>query len=369
MRALVVVGLVAACGSGATPAAPAAVPAPPAAPQPVHGIAHITIGYTYSSFHEDAKSYTIAWTNGAYRAGSRVIDTALVEGLYASLSDLRPSDRDLSCTSHFDDYPKYRVMLAGDDAWNASIELASTSNCHDNAPWNVTRDGKRYAQFTGTAGRALRKLLAGVDPDSWRAGPDVPDATCCGGTEEPVLLDELDSAKATSPAALCAHDLETSPRAQAFFDGSPKVSELLLLCDLAKSRDCTATFASAKLVWSGLDATVEIPCNGGRIEVTPELDALHELVASKPVRALVKQSRSRPQLRQAQDEWILDGDVGAGLEVPVGQAVIHVRANGNPGAPRFWQALGLDGRKLTRKDESGYFTTEASLGLDGKLAP
>ena len=46
--------------------------------------------------------------------------------------------------------------------------LTSSSNCGpDNAPWNVTRDGKLFVQETGAIGDAVHAILTAADPARW----------------------------------------------------------------------------------------------------------------------------------------------------------------------------------------------------------
>jgi hypothetical protein len=326
-------------------------------------ITKVSIEYTYQSFHRNALSYAITWSGGAYRAGKRVIDTALVDALVASLTDLRTSDRELSCTSHFDDYPRFQVAI-GDN-----IVLSSSSNCHSHVPWNVVRDGKRFVQLTGAADRALLALLVEVDPDKWRTGPDAPEATMSLGREQ-VVLDEYKAGdSASTPAAACANDLEASARAKKLIGAAPHVSELVLLCDLAASRDCTATTATATFVWAGLEARVELPCSGGRVTID-ELETLRPFVHSKPVRLVTDLSKDQPRMWQAWGIWQVEG----GVEVPRLQykpgGTIEARAlDEHPPAIAFWKKLHIDASKLTHKDDTGWYETSAKLDLAGRLVP
>ena len=350
-----------------------ALVAPAAAePKPSNGIAHIAINYTYTSFHQNALSYSIQWKDGAYRIGQRAIDRAAVDALFAALTDLKSSDRELRCISHTDDYPEYHVTL-GTDAWTPTIELGSSSNCHANVPWNIQRDGKRYVQYSGAAGRALRALLVAIDPGNWKRGPDSPEASTSGpGAEEVIALDDYKQGGAqTSAAGACARDLETSAQAKQFFGASPRVKELTLYCDLAKSADCSATAVRADFMWSGLTASVELPCMNAKVAFTKELEQVRDFVASKPVRTAVKLAGATGvRLWPAWGTWQLEGgsERVPRMEFTPGTAAIGARSVGTrgPTALAFWKELGLDVRKLSHKDH-GWTETTAKLDFAGKL--
>ncbi len=335
-----------------------------AEPKPPHGITHVSIDYGYASFHRNALSYAITWSGGAYHAGKRTIDAAVVDAVVASLTDLRAADHELSYTSHFDDYPRFQVAL-GDN-----IVLSSSSNCHAHVPWNVVQGGKRFVQFTGAADRALHALLVAVDPDNWHSGPDAPEATTWGGGGEPVVLDEYKAGStASSPAAACARDLETSARAKQVIGAAPRVSELALVCDLASSHDCTATVATATFARAGLEARVDLACSGGRVALD-ELDKVHAFVPSKPVRVLVQLSKSPPRMWNAWSAWQVEGELAVPrLSYKPGEAIEARAVDEHPPAAAYWKALGLDASKLTKKDSTGWYETTAKLDFAGKLAP
>src|SRR5579863_1366947 len=113
--------------------------------RPPHGAKRVAIDYTYTSFHHDEKHYLIEWTADGYISGKRAIDGKVIDALYAALTELHDSDSEQRCISHTDDYPEFTVTVDGDEP----LEVATKSNCHDNVPWNITRKGKRYAQYNG----------------------------------------------------------------------------------------------------------------------------------------------------------------------------------------------------------------------------
>ena len=124
-----------------------------ASPQakPPHGAKRIAIDYTWHSFTSDEAHYKLAWNGTTYTAGKRTIDPALIEALYASLTNLRDAPDQLHCMSHTDDYPAFIVTIDGDEP----LKIDSASNCHAYVPWNVARDGKQQVQFSGDIWRAL----------------------------------------------------------------------------------------------------------------------------------------------------------------------------------------------------------------------
>lgn len=322
--------------------------------KPPHGAKKIAIEYRWVSFSKDQASYVLEWKGGAYTVGKRTVDVKLVDGLYKALTDLRESDRALQCISHTDDYPSFDVKIDGDEP----LALATTSNCHDNAPWNIEWKKKKYAQFSGAAGRALRELLVAADPDKWTS-PKGPMASTSDGTA-PVLLDKLPGAK----AAACVAGVEAAL-------DKVKVKDLALFCDLNDSPDCTATQAAAEVEWSGVQVQIEMPCVGGKVTAPATLGETKQLLASKPVRALVKLSQQPPRMWMAWDAWAVEGDMNLPrLEQKKGTKLFKVWAAGEMGVPgeAFWKELGIDGKKLTKKTDYDVEAT-ATIDFNGKLVP
>ena len=334
---------------------------------PSHGAKRVTIDYTYSSFHHDERHYTVEWKTTGYVAGKRAIDGKVIDGLYDALTGLHDSADEQRCISHTDDYPEFTVTIEGDDP----LVVSSKSNCHGYVPWNVTRKGKRFAQYNGQAGRAVRALLFAIDPDHWKRPPDSPEATMDMGTEY-VPIAEYRPGDTTTPAGSCARELEHDARSRELFGEAVTVGELVLVCDLSASPECTATIAASKLRWDGVEAQLELPCTGGHVDFaagTARIAELHRLLDSKPVRALVKLSGRTPRLFFAGTWRILasDGDL-PDLDYEPGTAAIEARAASEhgPGGVAFWKALGLDAAKLT-KVQDGFSVTSATLDFDGRV--
>jgi len=185
--------------------------------------------------------------------------------------------------------------------------------------------------------------------------------------EEQIWLDEyIQGNKDTSAASVCARELETSTQAKDFFGPPLEVKRLTLYCDLVKSADCSAPVARAEFAWAGANATVELPCSGGKLAFTKELEQARDFVASKPVRMAVKfAGKQGVRLWPAWGAWRLEGpsEQVPRLEFTPGKAVIEARSVGahGPAARAFWKSLGLDTRKLSKGNE-----TEASLDFAGK---
>ncbi|HTR51589.1 MAG TPA: hypothetical protein VMJ10_12825 [Kofleriaceae bacterium] len=351
MRGLVAVVLVAGAVAQAGPPG-----------KPPHGATRVAIDYTYTSFHHVERHYVLDWKAGTgYVVDKRVVDAALVDALYAALTDLREVDQSLRCLSHYDDYPEYDIAVEGAEP----VAIASRSNCHDNVPWNIRRGGKQLAQFTAAESRAVRALLVAIDPDHWRTG-DGPDATTGMGGEYIALGDTTHGNKA---AQACADSFEASPRARSMVGGEPHVTDLRLSCELSTSPDCTATTATVQLAWSDLDAQLDMPCAKGAVELPAELDDLRDLVASKPVRTLVRVAgHNRVRLWERHGLWNIqtDGDLPA-LEYERGRTIRakSLDQHGPSGDP-FWKELGFDAKRLTHPFHDAY-ETSATLDFSGAV--
>jgi hypothetical protein len=324
---------------------------------PPHGAKHIAIDYTYLSFHRDARHYKIEWTPRGYVSGKRTIDRKAIDAIYAALTDLHDSNIDQRCISHTDDYPELRVTIDGDEP----LVVASNSNCHDNVPWNITRESRMFAQYNGKAGRAVEALLVAVDPDHWKTPPDSPEATFGLGVEH-VTFSHYHVGEIDTFAGSCAHELETDPRARELFGDAVHVDELELVCDLVASPECTQTIAATTLRWASVSIALELGCTGGHVDFptsTPAIAALRPVIESKPVRALVKLSKQQPRMFFVGTWQILSDDVVLPrLDYDPSTKLIATHVAGASGAA-FMKALGLDTAKLT--------TTDLTLDLDGRV--
>jgi hypothetical protein len=329
--------------------------------KPPHGATRVVLDYTYASFHRAEHHYTLEWKDNGYVAGKRAVDAKLVAALYSALGDLREVDHELRCISHTDDYPSFTVTVAGDEP----IIVGSESNCHGGVPWMIKKGDKYYAQFSGAAGRAVRALFAAADPDTWKDGGDSPEAsTAFGG--EPVGLDQLPG----KDAAACAKAFESDARALKALGENVHVSELELGCDLSQSADCTKTFAEAAFLWLGVKTQLEFSCTGGKPDgFEPALAEARKFLASKPVRAMVKILGHDAPRTWKMGGWQLEGgSEGPMLGYDPKSGRISARAFGgnDPPAAAFWKELGIDAKKLSKKDDSWY-EVNATLDLAGKL--
>jgi hypothetical protein len=346
-----------------------AAPAKPAGklkvPPPPHGASRIAIDYKWQSFTRDSAHYTLEWNGATYTAGTRAIEPALVDALYASLTQLHDVSEPARCFSHTDDYPQFTVTIDGDEP----MTIASDSNCHAYVPWNVTRGDKTQAQYSGAIWRALEPVLAAA-ADRWKQGGNTPMATTSWGVEIVELGDYAIGGHDTGDAHACARSLETDAQAKQAF-GDVHVTEARVACDLSASADCSATTAETTFLWQGLHASIAIPCTHGQVALTPALLAEYLQVGaflqSKPVRALVKLGAVAPQLR-GDGDWEVEA-FGDGLPILTwrpGTTVIHARSVGDepPSAP-FWKLLGIDPKPLV-KQRDGFAELVVDLDYAGK---
>jgi hypothetical protein len=341
--------------------------------RPPAGATRITIDYTYASFHSNELHYKIEWNKTGYRASNKKsIDGKLVEALYASLTDLREFDDDIRCLSHTDDYPRFTIAIEGD----SPVILKTESNCHANVPWNVIRNGKHYAQFNADIPKAVYKLLAALDPGHWNGRADRPDSFTAFGGEIVDLGVFSPDFKQASPAAMaCVKDLETSPRVKKLFGETLTVSELGLVCSLSPGADCRDTIAQAKFLWDGVETQVELPCTKGVIEIpapaAAQLKELRAFLDSKVARTLVRMAGDHPPRVWSNGDWMMEAmiDDGPMITFTPGTKTIHIRGVGDkgPGAVAFLKELGIDAKRVTRKQGDDFFETEANVDFNGHL--
>jgi hypothetical protein len=114
------------------------------------------------------RKFTMESKGDRWEAFGAPIDSAVVKALAGAFDQLVPSDGLKNCDSRSDDYPDFTIHVTGS---RGAVDLLSTSNCRDCAPWNVVHNGKLYVQSSGKLGKALDPLL--------RAGK-VPAATWFG---------------------------------------------------------------------------------------------------------------------------------------------------------------------------------------------
>ncbi len=336
--------------------------------KPPHGATRIAIDYTWQSFSSDEAHYKLAWNGTAYTVNQRKVDPALIDALYASLTNLRDVPDQLHCMSHTDDYPAFTVTIEGDEP----LKIDSESNCHAYVPWNVMRDGKHQVQFSGDIWRALSPVLAASD-DRWKRGGNSPIATTSLGVEM-VGLGEFhrgDKLDADGDAGKCVRDLETSADARRLF-GEIHVEELGLGCELSASPDCTAAEVEAVFTWRGLRAQIDVPCTNGKISLPPALVAAYaeadKFLLSKPVRTIVKLSQDAPRLWN-NGMWNVEAG-GEGMPMLAWQpktTVIEARGIGDDKLPlAYWNELGIDAKPLV-KQRNGFSELDVKLDFAGKL--
>lgn len=341
--------------------------------KPPSGATRITIDYKYTSFHGNELHYKLEWSKTEYRTDAKKpVDGKLVEALYASLTSLREFDEDIRCISHTDDYPQFTITIFGDNP----VTINTDSNCHANVPWNVIRNGKHYAQFTAEIPKAVYKLLAAVDPGTWKGRADVPEAFTDFGVEIVGLGEFNPRMKQASPAAVaCVKDLETSPRVKKLFGEALTVVELDLMCNLSSSADCRDTVAQASFKWDGVEARVELPCTKGVIDIpapiAAKLTELRAFLDSKVVRTLVRMASKHPPRVWGNGDWRMEANIDDGpmLTFEPGKKVINIRSvsDKGPSAVKLWKELGIDAKKITKKQGDAFFETEANVDFDGHL--
>ena len=110
-------------------------------------------------------SYELAFVDGEYEFDGYPLDRAeAVSALQKSVENLTPSDSLKTCR-FAPTKPTFRITLPmGDER----VELISTSQCKDWAPWNVIKGGKLYVQLDGSVGKALLPILQEINPEKWK---------------------------------------------------------------------------------------------------------------------------------------------------------------------------------------------------------
>ena len=333
--------------------------------KPPHGATKISIDYTWQSFSHDERHYTLAWDGARYVSDKKKpIDGALVDALYASLTNARETVDPMQCISHTDDYPAFSIKIDGDEP----LTITSQSNCHAYVPWMIGKGGKLYAQFTGDAWRGLAPILAGLD-GKWQG--NTPVATMSMGGEMVGLGQYKAGDNSTSDVAKCVHRFEINPQAKQLF-GDIHVEEAGLGCDLGDSKDCTSDIAEAKLATDGLDAQIDFACTNGVASIPPQqakaYAELKRFTSSKVVRAVVKVSKSPPRLWN-NGTWSLESST-EGVPMlswdPSGTTIDARDYGGTKPDAGFWKALGIDPKAYVHVRD-GFSELEVKLDFGGRV--
>jgi hypothetical protein len=137
-------------------------PDPSAVTLDVGDIESLSIDYEHAGWDSVKRSVTIERRGGSYQAGGAAVDAAAMQALAGSLVALVPVDGPKHCNNHTDDYPHYLIRMRGT---KGRVELQSSSNCRDAAPWNVVSGGRLYAQPSGQIGAALGPVIQAADKE------------------------------------------------------------------------------------------------------------------------------------------------------------------------------------------------------------
>jgi hypothetical protein len=155
----------------------AALPAMPA-PAATTDVRRVTIEFTHDNGFGGhvSKKYVAERKSGKLRIGGRAIDETLVGKLLGAATDHQLDGMTLTCSSHTDDEPSYKVSI---EKASGPLVLSSTSNSRRHAPWNVEVDGKQLVQTSGLIDQPLHELLHELDP-AWKK-PALVASTGMGG--------------------------------------------------------------------------------------------------------------------------------------------------------------------------------------------
>jgi hypothetical protein len=161
VRCAALVGLAAAVACSPPPPEPLLprpAPPPPAATLP--DVSRIAIEVSHSPWGRGG-SFAITRKDDAFATTEHDVPVAHVTALVAAFAHLHETDGLESCTDHTDDYPYVHVEI---ERASGTVAVTSTSNCALLVPWNVVINGRLYAQYDGTIGRAVEQLLADLEP-------------------------------------------------------------------------------------------------------------------------------------------------------------------------------------------------------------
>ncbi|HEY0254825.1 MAG TPA: hypothetical protein VGC41_25040 [Kofleriaceae bacterium] len=339
---------------------------PKAKPRSPHGVTKIQIDYAWMSFSSDKWNATLTWDGAAFVSDKKKkkVDPALVEALYTAVNGGRTEPEPRSCISHTDDYPHFQITIEGDEP----LTFGSDSNCHAYIPWNITRGAKLSVQYTGDAWKGLAPLLAATDEKWKKAGNSPMASTGLGG--ERVDLGSYIASKGSSggDAPACAKSFETSPQVKVLFGDGIKVEEVYLGCDLGSSADCSAASATMLFGWQGIRAQLDVPCTGGVVgrpaALNDQIGEVKKLLASKPVRALVRNSTDPVRLYWNQG-WHLDGGM-TNVDWEPKTTTMNFRWSGQTPATSLWADIGIDVKALTKKNY-GWLSVDVKLDFTGKI--
>jgi hypothetical protein len=124
-------------------------------------VSRIAIEVRHSGFTHRGGSFVITRAGDAFFTGEHDVPAGHIAALVAALAHLHETDGLESCTDHTDDYPYVQLEI---ERASGTVMLTSTSNCALLVPWNVVINGRLYAQYNGTIGRAFEQLLADLEP-------------------------------------------------------------------------------------------------------------------------------------------------------------------------------------------------------------
>ncbi len=311
--------------------------------KPPRGITGITIAFTHSGYFGPDKDVRFALTwqpSGIYAgSGSETLSAASVDALASAMTDLHPSERQLTCYAMSDNNDVVTVTLSGAH----SITMKTTSSCAHHLPWNVIVDGKRLYQATNAIDAQVMKLLVQLDPAYFsRRGTPMHGSTSF----------EVASAQ-SSEAKACAADVEATAKKL----GAPLTYRAAsLVCDAQQYGDCTTLAVRGSLQWNSVAVFgVEASCTAGKGAVSPEqLAALRPLFEGALLPAIVGLAKAGLNVRAYRTMWKLQGVPGL-ADVTYDPATKRVYTAGLPSP--LWQALGIT--DVPKQPE---------LTLDGKLA-
>jgi hypothetical protein len=95
-----------------------------------------------------------------YKLGDTSLSKADVSSFLKAIDHLYPTQTLVGGNAWTDDYPSWKVEIAGVDGQHILVSSTSTGN-PGNGPWNVLYNGRLYAQYDGTLGGAIGRLFGG----------------------------------------------------------------------------------------------------------------------------------------------------------------------------------------------------------------